>query len=358
MQQSGIEQAAEPSTSLALVPTSSTEDSGSIQAISQSCEKLATAVVHLVQSTSIKTFTSGATVSEICKNIATLQTYSAGRQLRRVLFQQHQHRRHSFNDGIDLHAITKSPFERAKEQLPPISQAYAENDMKLTDWAGNERTPIHGEPTAKKLRDQYQTAVGGFVQLDRRETYWYRYIADWGTDYEGQKVDFIDVMAEPDVTRHYWRVMRGMVNQDMFDMKIETSPQLSKFEGLKPHFPLTGVQTLPDVDDKFPTTSDVVPITQGELESLHIMSNIVVKMNNTQLICARLLDDWSRQQVWRVQEHREAFLTATNLMKTATEIQKDAAIKCSVLSKLVRRRDAMLRQNINPVYRGNQFISA
>ena len=64
-QQSGTEQVAEPSTSLALVPTTSTEGSGSIQAISQSCEKLATAVVHLVQSARVQTFTSGATVSEI-----------------------------------------------------------------------------------------------------------------------------------------------------------------------------------------------------------------------------------------------------------------------------------------------------
>ena len=240
----------------------------------------------------------------------------------------------------------------------PIGQAYAEHDVKLTDWTGEARTPIHGEPTANKLCEAYQTAVGRFAQLDRPETYWYRYKADWGTEYEGQKVDFIDVMAEPDVTRRYWQVMREMMNQDMFDIKMDTSPHLSRFEGLKPHFPLTGVQTLPDVDDKFPITSDVAPITQGELESLHIMSNIVVKMNNTQLICSRLLDDWSRQQVWRVQEHREAFLTTTNLLKTATEIQKDAAIKCSVLSKLVRRRDAMLRQNVNPIYRGNQFISA
>ena len=72
----------------------------------------------------------------------------------------------------------KSPFERGKEQLPPIGQAYAEHDVKLTDWTGEERTPIHGEPTAKKLCETYQTAVGRLVQLDRPETYWYRYKAD------------------------------------------------------------------------------------------------------------------------------------------------------------------------------------
>ena len=84
-----------------------------------------------------------------------------------------------------------------------------------------------------------------------------------------------------------------MMTQDMFNIKIDTSPYLSKFEGLKPHFPLEGVQTLPDVDDHFPKTDDVLPITQGEVESIHIMANVIVKMNNTQLVCSRLLDDWA-----------------------------------------------------------------
>ena len=67
--------------------------------------------------------------------------------------------------------------------------------MKLPDWVGEERTPIHGEPTAKKLCDQYKTAVGRFAQLDRPETFLYRYKADWGTNYEGEKLDVIDVMT-------------------------------------------------------------------------------------------------------------------------------------------------------------------
>ena len=158
-QQSGTEQAVEPSTSLALVPTTSTEDSGSIQAISQSCEKLTTAVVHLVQSARVQTFTSGATVSEIREYMATLQTDASGGQVRRVRFQQQQQRRQSSDDAGEVRALMKSPFERAKEQLPPIGQAYAEHDVKLTDWTGEERTPIHGEPTAKKLCETYQTAV-------------------------------------------------------------------------------------------------------------------------------------------------------------------------------------------------------
>ena len=55
----------------------------------------------------------------------------------------------------------RSQVNTAKEQHPLIRQAYAEHDVKLTDWTGKERTPIHGEPTAKKLQ-KLPTSSGTF----------------------------------------------------------------------------------------------------------------------------------------------------------------------------------------------------
>ena len=250
----------------------------------------------------------------------------------------------------------QNPFDKAKLTPPPTKDIFKEANLQLDDWKETSTTEeIHGEPKNETLCNVYQQKLAAFARLDMRETWWYRYSAQWEDQLRPES--FIDLMAEPDVTLRYWDLMEEMAKQNPYDLRIETSPHLSKWEGLRPHFLLHGIDTAPDFDNKFPRTDDTLPITQGEIECMRIMSNITVKLNNCMLVCSRLMQRMLRKGLSNIPEGRQGVTVVSDLMATAADLQKDACLKMSVLSTLIQRRDAMLRNNLEPTICINQFTS-